>query len=186
MLVIKTQRLMLRHIREEDADDIYAYSASPNVGVNAGWKPHENKEETREIMKTVFLDQESVFGIVLIQSGKLIGSIGLINDPKRENERVRMLGYALGEDYWGKGIMTEAVTALLRYGFDEMGLDLVSAYCYPSNQRSKNVLMKCGFCYEGTLKLAEKIFNGSVCDNECYALTATDYAERNKQDEAAF
>lgn len=46
-----------------------------------------------------------------------------------------------------------------------------SAYCYPFNSRSKNVIKKLGFAYEGTLKLCEKLYNGKVYDNECYALT---------------
>lgn len=181
MTVITTQRLHLRPIREEDADDIYAYSSSPNVGTNAGWKPHESKEETLEIMNAIFLNQESVFGIVLAEKEKLIGSLGLIADPKRENDRVMMLGYALGEEYWSKGIMTEAVNAVLSYGFNELALDMISAYCYPFNERSKKLLKKCGFVYEGTLKLAERIYDGQVYDNECYALTAQGHAAKEQE-----
>ena len=150
-----TKRLLLRAIDTDDIDDIFEYSNTENVGPNAGWKPHESKEETLEVMKTVFLDKENVWGIVLKYSNKLIGSIGLIEDPKRENERVRMLGYAIGEEYWGKGIMTEAVREVVRYGFNDLHLDLISAYCYPFNNRSKSVIKKCGFHYEGTLKMAE-------------------------------
>lgn len=181
--MITTQRLILRHVRIEDADDIFAYSSSPNVGPNAGWKPHESREETMEVMQAMFLNQESVFGIVLAESGKMIGTLGLVPDPKRENDRTRMLGYALGEAYWGKGIMTEAVRAVLKVGFHELALDLVSAYCYPFNERSKALLIKCGFDYEGTLKLAEKIYDGRVYDNECYSLTAQSYKQRSGDDE---
>lgn len=180
MSVINTKRLLLREINEQDIDDIFEYACSPHVGSNAGWKPHESKEETLEVMKAIFLDQDGIWGIV--ESGKLIGSVGLIKDPKRENQKVRMLGYALGDKHWGKGFMTEAVNAVLRYGLEELKLDLISAYCYPFNERSKNVLKKCGFCYEGTLKLAEKIYNGSVYDNECYALTAQDFAAHSEED----
>jgi putative acetyltransferase len=55
-----------------------------------------------------------------------------------------MIGYAIGEDYWGKGFATEAVLAVLRFGFEELGLDLISAYCYPFNKRSQRVFEKCG------------------------------------------
>ena len=179
MLVITTPRLILRHIRIEDADDIFAYASSPNVGPNAGWKPHDSREETLEVMQTIFLNQESVFGIVLAESGKMIGSLGLIKDPKRPNAHAMMLGYALCEQYWGKGIMTEAANAVLQYGFEQLKLSLISAYCYPFNQRSRHVLTKCGFSYEGTLKQAEQIYDGRICDNECYALTAEDYFKRS-------
>ncbi|NDV58415.1 GNAT family N-acetyltransferase [Bacteroides sp. 519] len=167
---IETERLLLRPIIESDADDIYEYSKNKNVGINAGWEAHKSIEETREVMKTVFLNQESVFGIVLKETGKLFGTIGLITDPKRKNEKVRMIGYAIGEDYWGKGYMTEAVTALLRFGFEELNLDLISAYCYSYNEGSKNVLKKCGFRYEGRLYLAERRYDDEVLDCECYAI----------------
>ncbi|NDV83263.1 GNAT family N-acetyltransferase [Bacteroides sp. 51] len=170
MKTIETERLILRPIIESDAEAIFEYSRNKNVGDNAGWKSHDNIEETHEIMKLIFLNQESVFGIELKETGQLFGSIGLIPDPKRENNKARMLGYAIGEEHWGKGFATEAVRAILRFGFEEMKLDLISAYCYPFNERSKNVLKKCGFHYEGKLSLVEKRYDGVVLDNECYAI----------------
>ena len=105
---LNTQRLILRPITLDDAPAFFAYSKNPNVGPNAGWKPHETLEETIEIIKTVFLSQKHVFGIVLNHAPTLIGSIGLIDDPKRQNKHAQMLGYAIGEPYWGQGYMTEA------------------------------------------------------------------------------
>lgn len=81
-----------------------------------------------------------------------------------------MLGYAISEKHWGKGIMTEAVKAVIKYGFENLKLDLISAYTYPFNTRSKKVLEKNGFKYEGTLKQAEKLYNGKIYDNDCYVL----------------
>lgn len=176
MSELHTTRLLLRTICTDDIDDIFEYSSAQNVGPNAGWKPHESKEETLEIMKSIFLEKETTWGIILKDSNKLIGSIGLIQDPKRVNEQAKMLGYALGEKYWGRKIMTEAASEVIRYGFGELYLDLISAYCYPFNIRSKGVLKKCGFSYEGTLKMAEKIYDGNIYDNECYALTSREYS----------
>lgn len=170
MKTIETERLILRPVTESDAEAIYEYSRNRNVGINAGWKPHESLEETREIMDLVFLNRENVFGITLKETGKLFGTIGLIPDPKRQNEQTRMIGYAIGEAYWGKGFTTEAVGALLDFGFEELKLDLISAYCYPFNLRSKRVLEKSGFEYEGCLRLAETRYDGKVIDNDCYAI----------------
>jgi putative acetyltransferase len=170
MMKIETTRLLLRPIVLSDDADIFEYSKNINVGPNAGWKPHESIEETRRIMKTVFLDKEGVFGIILKSTNKLIGSVGLICDPKRENDKARMIGYALSADYWGNGYMSEAVGAVIEYGFHDLKLDLISAYCYPHNFRSKKVLNKFGFQYEGTLCKCEKLYNDKVCDNECYML----------------
>lgn len=165
-----TERLLLRPVTLSDAPAVFAYSKQEQVGPNAGWKPHESIEETAAILKEIFVGQEGVFGLVRRETGCLIGTAGLIGDPKRENNRTRMLGYALAREYWGKGLMTEAVQVLLRYGFEKLDLDLVSAYCYPHNSRSRRVLEKCGFVYEGRLRLCERLYNGQVLDNECYAL----------------
>lgn len=175
MTDLVTPRLILRPIVEGDAEDIFAYSQSPNVGVHAGWKPHASLDETREVMRGVFLGRENVFGVVLRDVGKLIGSIGLAADPKRQNDGARMIGYAIGEEYWGRGYASEAVRAMLRFGFVELGLEIVSGYCYPQNERSKRVLRGCGFRYEGTLKQAEVRYDGVVFDNECYAITNLEY-----------
>ena len=170
MITIETKRLILRPITEDDAEGIFAYSKNENVGVNAGWKANANIEETREIMKIIFLGKENVYGIESKETGKLLGTIGLIDDPKRQNNKARMLGYAIGEEYWGNGYTTEAAQALIQHGFETLNLDLISACCYPSNKRSKRVLEKCGFQYEGLLRLAEKRYDGVVLDNECYAM----------------
>jgi len=165
-----TQRLILRPIELSDLEDIYEYSSGPNVGPNAGWKPHETREESLEIMKEIFMGKEGVWGIVLRESGKMVGSVGLIDDHKRQYDGVKMLGYALGEGYWGQGIMSEAVAEVIRFGFEELKLEAISAYCFPFNERSKAIIRKFGFEYEGTLKLAEKLYDGNVFDNECYIL----------------
>lgn len=175
MAILYTERLILRPIQIDDLNDVYRYSCTPNVGPNAGWKPHESKEETLEVMNAIFLNQETVWGIELKEIGRIIGSIGLIDDQKREYDMVKMIGYAIGESYWGQGIMTEAANVVIKFGFEELYLEAISAYCFPFNKRSKNILEKCNFEYEGTLRLAEKIFNGNVYDNDCYLLTAQRY-----------
>lgn len=172
---LNTNRLILRPITADDAEDMYEYSKDECVGLNAGWKPHESISETMEIMNLIFIGADCTFGIILKDSGKLIGSAGLIDDPKRENERVRMLGYSIGKDYWGRGYMTEAAKAIIDCGFTNLDIDMVSAYCYPDNVRSKRVLEKLGFVYEGKLSECEKLYNGSIKDNECFALKRAEW-----------
>lgn len=179
---IVTKRLILRPVVPEDAIDIFEYAKHPDVGPNAGWKPHESLDETMEVMQHAFLGQDGVFGIILRDADRLIGTAGLIGDPKRSNDAVRMLGYAIGAPYWGNGLMTETAQALLDYGFQTMKLDLISAYCYPFNQRSAAVLTKLGLCYEGTLSMCERRYDGIVLDNDCYAINRQTYeAQKLKQ-----
>lgn len=172
---IKTERLTLRPIVFSDQEDIFEYSKHPLVGPDAGWKPHENMEETMDIMKTIFLDQDSVWGIELKDEKKIIGSIGLIKDQKRENKQVMMLGYAIAYDQWGNGITTEASKAVINYGFKKLGLSLISVCCYAYNERSRRVIKKCGFKYEGTMRQAEERFDGKIFDSELYSITKEEW-----------
>lgn len=174
MKIIETERLLLRPITEDDAELFFEYCRNEHIGLNAGWKPHATIEETIEVIRAFYLDKENAFGIELKETGRLVGSIGLMPDPKRQNDRTHMLGYTIAEEYWGKGYATEAAHALVEFGFNELSLDLISAYCYPFNERSKRVLEKCGFSYEGRLRKAEIRFDGEVIDHECYSKVCTD------------
>ena len=167
---LETVRLLIRPFQEEDADAFFACCQNPNLGNNAGWAPHKTIEESREILQNVFIGQENIWAMLLKDAQQLIGSIGIVPDPKRENPQVRMLGYCLDEAHWGKGYMTEAVQAVLNYGFNELQLSLITANCYPHNKRSQQVLERNGFIYEGVLHQAELTYNGNIFDHLCYYL----------------
>lgn len=164
-MTLETPRLLLRPFREDDVQAVYDYSSEPEVGLNAGWKPHESLTESQDILHLMFLGQPTVWAVERREDGRLMGSIGLIGDGARQYGSAKSLGYALGTAYWGRGYMTEAVRAVTRFGFEKMLLDLISATCYPDNLRSRRVLEKCGFIYEGTLHRAELLFNGEVRDH---------------------
>ena len=167
---IETERLLLRPFRESDAEAFFECCQNPNIGNNAGWKPHRSLEESQEILRSVFISQPGIWAIILKEDGRLIGSVGIIPDPKRENPQARMLGYWLDESHWGKGYMTEAVQSVLDYGFNTLQLNLITANCYPHNERSQKVLKRHGFIYEGTLHQAELTYDGPLYDHQCYDL----------------
>ncbi len=167
---IETERLLLRPFRESDAEAFFKCCQNPNIGNNAGWKPHGSLEESQEILRSVFISQSGIWAIILKEDGRLIGSVGIIPDPKRENPQARMLGYWLDESHWGKGYMTEAVQSVLDYGFSTLQLSLITANCYPHNERSQQLLKRHGFIYEGTLHQAELTYYGHLYDHQCYYL----------------
>lgn len=175
MKTIETERLILRDWNVDDVDDLYEYAKNPNVGPHGGWKPHESKLESLEIMQTLFIDKYDSWAIVYKENGKVIGSIGFEMDAKRPEIHCKELGYAIGEEYWGKGIMTEAARAVIRYGFEELALDLISIYRNPQNERSGRVIEKCGFTFEGTLRSANKVYDGTIRDVACYSMTKEEY-----------
>ena len=179
MKTIETERLILRDWTSADMDDLYEYAKNPNVGPHGGWKPHESKAESLEIIQTLFLGKYDSWAIVYKDNGKVIGSIGYEEDVRRPEIGCKELGYAMGEEYWGKGIMTEAAMAVIRFGFDEMGLDMISIYRNPLNFRSGRIIDKCGFTHEGTLRKAYKIYDGTIRDVACYSMTKEEYARRN-------
>ena len=180
---IETKRLLLRPFQENDAEAFFACCQNPNLGNNAGWAPHKTLNESREILHSAFIGQEGIWAVTLKDTQQLIASIGIVPDPKRENPQVRMLGYWLDEPYWGKGYMSEAVQAVLNYGFNELQLSLITANCYPHNKRSQQVLKRNRFIYEGILHQAELTYNGNIYDHECYYIpniarpTEQDYDE---------
>ncbi len=179
---IETARLVLRPWRMEDAEDLYEYAKDPEVGLNAGWKPHDSLEESREIIK-MFTDPEKpgiLFAIEEKESGKVIGSLGIEEDGRRPNvDGVFSLGYALSHVFWGRGLMTEAVNAAADYVFQSLRASLFSVTHYPFNLRSKRVIEKAGFHYEGLLRQASCRFDGTVLDLCFYSMTSEEYEERS-------
>lgn len=79
-MTLQTTRLRLRPFREDDVQAIYDNSAAPEVGLNAGWKPHESLTESYDVLHLMFLDQPTVWAIERRGDGQLMGSIGLIAD----------------------------------------------------------------------------------------------------------
>lgn len=174
MRTIETERLILSDWKKKDAADLFEYAQNPNVGPHAGWKPHENVKESKQIIKTIFIPGGS-WAIREKQTGKAIGSISLEPDKYRPGISSKELGYSLSEEHWGKGIMTEAAKAVIDYGFKYLKLEIIAICTGPENQRSQSVIRKCGFTYEGTLRRAYKIYDGTERDVRCYSLMKTEY-----------
>ena len=180
MPTLETDRLILRMWNKKDAGDLYEYARNPNVGPIAGWKPHGSAAESKFIIVNVFLQKMS-WAIVDRQTGKAIGSIGFIDDPLRPGVNSRELGYSLSEDFWGKGIMTEAAERVIEYAFETLTLDVLSITTRCDNERSRRVIEKCGFKYEGTHRRAYRIYDGTTHDILCYSMLREEYAEKRKE-----
>ena len=138
MITLKTWRLLPAPWREEDAEALYALASDPEIGPMCGWEPHGSVEESREVIRDVFSAPE-VCAILSRESGALLGAT-----------EQREMGYWLGRPYWGHGVMTEAATELLRFGFETLGLEAVWCSHYDWNSRSRRVIEKCGFRYQFT------------------------------------
>ena len=148
--VIETERLILRPFRQSDLRDFNEYASVPGVGEMAGWKHHETIEKTQEILD-MFIKEDKTFAIVFKKNNKVIGSLGVekygLEDKLTEFNGYygREIGYVLSKDYWGKGIMPEAVGAVISYLFNDLNLDFLTCGYYDFNNQSKRVQEKCGF-----------------------------------------
>lgn len=169
-VVLPTPRLTLRPFAEEDAAALFACCRNPVLGDNAGWKPHETIEESLAVLREVFLGKKGVWAVCERGTGRLIGSVGLLPDPKRENPGVLMLGYWLDEAYWGRGLMYEASRAALEFGFGPLAVSAITVCCYAENIRSKRLIERLGFRFEGTLHAAVRDHRGHTLDLLSYYL----------------
>lgn len=172
MFELETERLIIRPWLAEDLNDFYEYAKNPDVGPHAGWRPHDNILESAGILMS-WLNSDENRALVHKADGKVIGSISLFRHKRPGN--LRCLGYVLAKPYWGQGLMTEAARAALRCGFEEMGLDMILVQHFPENDRSRRVIEKLGFHYEGTLRRAYEIYDGSLRDDVNYSMTREEY-----------
>ena len=174
---LETPRLFLREWHESDLEDLFSYAAAPDVGPAAGWPPHTDRSVSREILWQ-FMDKGEVWAIVDKKTHKVIGSLGLHPDRRRDNPNCRSIGYVLSKDFWGQGLMTEAVRQVMRYAFDTLRLDMLTVYHYPFNDRSRRVIEKCGFVREGVLRRSFSRYDGAVLDSVCYSLLREEYLKQ--------
>ena len=177
----ETQRLRLRPWRKEDLEDFHRYCKDPEVGPNAGWKPHESLEESWSILKGWLTptEEDEIWCIEEKASGKAVGSIGLHKEDRRPGvPACKMLGYVLARPCWGKGYMTEAVAPIIDHAFRREKLRLLSVNHFTFNDRSRRVIEKSGFQYEGTLRQGAVLHDGRVADLRCYSLLAWEYRLR--------
>lgn len=177
---IETERLYLRMWNKKDAADLFEYAQNPNVGPIAGWKPHGSEAESRLIITDFFM-KNMVWAIADKTTGKVIGSIGFSEDKIRPGINSKELGYSLAEEYWGRGLMTEAANSMIEYAFDELRLDVLSITTMEDNIRSRRVIEKCGFKYEGTLRNSYKIYDGNIRTIRCYSMLKEEYENKKRE-----
>ena len=149
-LTLETERLILRPFEQSDLADFFEYASVEGVGEMAGWKHHESIAKTQEILD-LFIKEDKTFAIVYKDNNKVIGSLGVekygMEDAFTEFKGYlgREIGYVLSKDYWGMGIMPEAVKAVISYLFDVLDLDFLTCGYFDFNHQSKRVQEKCGF-----------------------------------------
>jgi len=145
---------ILRELDASDCDEFYKYFTDPEVNKyilsNIPKTPKDTVDEIT-YWKSVYKNEEGIYwAIARSDNNKLIGTIGLNNWRKKHNKIE--LSYDLAKEYWGKGIMSKALKAILEYAFNEMKINRVQALTVPENKNSFFLLQSNGFVNEGLLR----------------------------------
>lgn len=169
--MLETDRLILRRMTPNDAEAVFAYASDPEVTRYVLWETHLSIEDSRAFLELVAGKYESGgepdWGIVYKGDHRFVGTCGIVSwEPDHARAE---LGYALSRHYWGRGLMVEAVRAMIAFGFDRMDLNRIEARCITENVASARVMEKAGMTHEGTLRQREFI-KGAYRDIEVYSI----------------
>ncbi|MGH0486780.1 GNAT family N-acetyltransferase [Bacillus mycoides] len=180
MLIHKIdEEVTLRMFNEGDAEEFYNLIISSKSYLKEwlGWLDYiEKAEDTAQNIKARLKEFAENGGypksFVIIYKGKIAGTIGF-NDIHKTN-KIGIVGYWLGENFQGKGIMTKTLKALIDYGFKELGLNKIEISVAVENKKSRALPERFGFVEEGKIRQAEWLYDHYV-DHVIYGLLATEW-----------
>ncbi|MDF2869895.1 MAG: GCN5-related N-acetyltransferase [Anaerocolumna sp.] len=147
--ILETERLVLRPLKESDAEEIFKnWASDPEVAKFMSWSTHSDKEVTREwlhvIQANIAAEDKYDWGFVRKSDNKLIGSGGIYF---KEARGMYTVGYNLMRDCWNQGYTTEAVARILQFAVKDLGQTRLFAYHAKDNPNSGKVMEKLGFHY---------------------------------------
>jgi ribosomal-protein-alanine N-acetyltransferase len=174
---IETKRLILRKFKIDDAEDMFRNWASDDeVTKYLTWPTHSSVEVSKRVVAMWEKENNSPnnyqWCIELKETGEAIGSIGVVN-LKEDIDAVEV-GYCIGRKFWGQGITSEALEALIHFFFKEMKVNRVEARHDLNNPSSGKVMQKCGLIKEGVKRQGDRN-NTGICDVVLYGLVREDY-----------
>ena len=175
--MLETDRLVLRPFVREDAQPMYDnWASDPAVTKFLSWPSYKCVEDAHEILNIWLKCYEKPdfyqWAIVLKELGQPIGSISVVNSDDRVD--MAEIGYCIGKSWWGRGIMPEAMSAVMDYLFRQVQMQRIEAGHDPENPASGAVLRKCGLKYEGTLRRRIRS-NRGITDVNWYSVLKEEY-----------
>jgi [ribosomal protein S5]-alanine N-acetyltransferase len=142
---LETERLILRILTLEDVKEVYLHFSDENITKYMDIEPCKDETEAREIIQFHLDDIGCRWGIFLKESGQFIGTGGFHYLRNQNNQLIGEVGFDLAKSHWGKGLMQEVMKAIIRFGFEEMKLDVIDATVEPENERSLALMHRLGF-----------------------------------------
>jgi len=178
---VETKRLILRQRTVADAEDIFDYASRPEVSYPADFPPVKTLEDEIYYLEHVLPKRNQKdnlpagYGIVIKGTDKIIGSVDFNH---RHEDDVLEIGYVLHPDYWGRGYVPEAVSALVEIAFTILNLHKVEISCYDYNKQSQRVAEKLGFTLESRIR-DRKDIQGRRCGDLRYGLLRSEWEFSN-------
>lgn len=167
----ETENFRYRQIRPSDAEVLFHYASDPEVSRYTTWDPHRDIDESREVISMFLNHFETGEGLEFVIEDKatrqMLGLIGAVN-MDTQNQSLE-IGYWLGKEHWGKGIMTLALRDMIDFCFDRLKVVRIQACHFDENPASGRVMEKCGMRYEGLLHKAA-FAKGRFWDVRLYAI----------------
>lgn len=156
---LETPRLILRRILRSDADDMYEYARLPEVTRYLLWNVHPDRNHTYlyidGLQSQYRMGKYYDFAVILKENGKMIGTCGFAS-VDFENDAAE-IGYVINPAYQNCGYATEAVLAVMNFGFGTLGLHRIEGRYMSENRQSRRVMDKCGMIYEGDRREGAKV-----------------------------
>jgi len=173
---LETERLLLRAMRVSDAPDMFEYAKNPDVTEYLLWRPHTDIGYTRSYLE--YLGGRYRVGgcyewaVVHKGERRMIGTCGFARIDTAHN--CAELGYVLNPAYHGQGLMHEAATRVLRFGFRVLGLHRIEARHMLGNEASRHVMERLGMQFEG-VKRQSMLVKGAYRDIATCAILASEF-----------
>ena len=180
--VLMGRRVLLRELREGDAEPVFQYTRDPEVTRFLAFESPQGVEETELFIalarESRVHDREYVFAIADVASDRPLGVTALRHiDPLMSTAQI---GTWVARPYWGRRVNSEAKQLLIDYAFGTLGLHRIEARILPDNQRSCRAFEKLGAVYEGTLR-ESFVKQGSYRDTSLYAILSSEWAQRRER-----
>jgi len=179
---IRTKRLVLREPTMKDAKWYLEHFSRPETVRGQGFPAPKNigvaRSELRQYMVDLYRKRMGFRWIILLKDGKIpVGSVGFYKWSPSADHQAEM-GYDLDREYWGRGIMTEAMKAVIDFGFKRMKLNRVEVFIMPRNRRSIRLVKSLGFKKEGVLRQRSFDEFGDYSDDALFSLLRSEWESR--------
>jgi RimJ/RimL family protein N-acetyltransferase len=174
-MILLTNRLLLREFAPADAAAVHLYASDPQVTSHMIWGPNTVEDTDAFLSRAVdtqLQQPRTVFelAVVVKATDELIGAVSLHATETGQAE----LGYCLNRQYWRQGFASEAASAMVAFGFGELGLHRICAKCRPDNIGSAKVLQHIGMTREGHMR-EHMWYKGEWHDSLLYSILRREF-----------